>query len=244
MNSSDTNKKGFTLLELLIVIAIIAVLSILLIIVLDPSETLKRARDSQRVSDLNTMKTAIGIYLTSTSSPQLGGASANICIGANGAGAIAYSYPDNAVALPVCTNGATTPLGADSASSSFVASDCFEGASTTYTAINGTGWIPINFLALSGGSPISNIPVDPVNTIATLTAPSSTDYVYRYICQSQTSAPTKPAHAYQMAATLESALYGPSNTTGGLDLKDGSPNTAYYMAGSDAYLFPATSTTF
>ena len=79
------SRKGFTLIELLVVIAIIAVLSVLLIIVLDPAETLKRARDSQRVSDLNTMKTAIGVYLTSTSSPQLGGTS-TICSGANIAG--------------------------------------------------------------------------------------------------------------------------------------------------------------
>ena len=47
--------KGFTLLELLIVIAIIAVLSVILVLVLNPAETLKKSRDTQRMSDLSTL---------------------------------------------------------------------------------------------------------------------------------------------------------------------------------------------
>ena len=46
--------KGFTLLELLIVIGILGVLSVALVFVLNPAESLKKARDSQRMSDLTT----------------------------------------------------------------------------------------------------------------------------------------------------------------------------------------------
>jgi prepilin-type N-terminal cleavage/methylation domain-containing protein len=65
-------KKGFTLLELLIVIGILAILSTTMILVINPAELLKKARDSQRMSDLSTVKTAIAFYLTNASSPSVG----------------------------------------------------------------------------------------------------------------------------------------------------------------------------
>jgi len=66
-------KKGFTLLELLIVIGILAILSTTVILVINPAQLLKKARDSQRISDLNTMKTAIAYYITeSTVTPDIG----------------------------------------------------------------------------------------------------------------------------------------------------------------------------
>lgn len=65
-------KKGFTLLELLIVIGILAILSTTVVLVINPAELLKKARDSQRISDLNTLKTAIAYYITEASSPSIG----------------------------------------------------------------------------------------------------------------------------------------------------------------------------
>ncbi|MBM3205873.1 type II secretion system protein, partial [Candidatus Shapirobacteria bacterium] len=56
--------EGFTLLELLIVIAILAILSGVTLIVLNPSELLKRTRDSRRLSDLATINRALGYYQT------------------------------------------------------------------------------------------------------------------------------------------------------------------------------------
>ncbi len=245
MNTVNTNRKGFTLLELLIVIAIIAVLSVLLIIVLDPAETLKRARDSQRVSDLNTIKTALGIYLTATSTPNLGGGTVtsgvggtgNICInGSANHGVIAYSVPEST--NPSCGSGAGITLGSDAADATGLSTSnyCTTTPSSVYANVDGTGWIPVDFLALSGGSPISNLPVDPINTISA--TPTSTDLVYRYICQQQGSTVAgKPANAYQLAAVLESSLYGGAT---GLAAKDGAPNKAYYQVGSDSNLTPAT----
>jgi hypothetical protein len=46
-----------------------------MILVINPAELLKKARDSQRISDLNNLKTAIGHYLINVSSPFIGTAS-------------------------------------------------------------------------------------------------------------------------------------------------------------------------
>jgi hypothetical protein len=43
-----------------------------MIIVINPAEMLRKARDSQRISDLNTLKTAISVYLTDVASPSMG----------------------------------------------------------------------------------------------------------------------------------------------------------------------------
>ncbi len=71
-NFSQKNLVGFTLLELLIVIGILAILSTTMIMVINPAEMLRRARDSQRISDLNTLKSAIALYLTDVSNPNIG----------------------------------------------------------------------------------------------------------------------------------------------------------------------------
>ncbi|KKU14411.1 MAG: hypothetical protein UX23_C0018G0001, partial [Parcubacteria group bacterium GW2011_GWB1_45_9] len=53
-------KKGFTLIELLIVIGLLAILSTVAVLVINPAELLRQARDSQRVSDLGTVHSALG----------------------------------------------------------------------------------------------------------------------------------------------------------------------------------------
>ncbi|MEI7765624.1 MAG: prepilin-type N-terminal cleavage/methylation domain-containing protein, partial [bacterium] len=73
-NFSNQKTKGFTLLELLIVVAIIGVLSVALVMVLNPSEMLKKSRDAQRISDLTALKKAIEIYKTNIPSAKLAGA--------------------------------------------------------------------------------------------------------------------------------------------------------------------------
>jgi len=62
-------KKGFTLIELLIVIGILAILATVVVLVLNPAELLRQARDSQRLSDLGSVKSAIGLYLTTVTTP-------------------------------------------------------------------------------------------------------------------------------------------------------------------------------
>ncbi len=56
-------KKGFTLIELLVVVAIIAILALIVLLALNPVEMARRSRDSQRLSDLGTIRRAIDLAL-------------------------------------------------------------------------------------------------------------------------------------------------------------------------------------
>ncbi len=67
-------KRGFTLIELLIVIGILAILAVTVVLVLNPAQILAQARDSQRISDLSSVKSAIALYLATAPSPAFVGA--------------------------------------------------------------------------------------------------------------------------------------------------------------------------
>lgn len=207
---------GFTLLELLIVIAIIAILSVALVLVLNPAETLKKARDGQRISDLSTLKTAIGLYMTSVSPAYLGGVADNVFCKATPLTAwttgpkISYSYTGTAISDTTLDGGSVA---------------IFRQLATpaTAAATDGTGWIPINFNLIAGGSPISNIPVDPINTIAAPATVASTDLTYRYACS------VTPL-AFEIDAQLESIAY---TTTDDKRASDGGNNVNLYETGTN-----------
>lgn len=226
-------KGGFTLLELLIVIAIIAILSVVLIFALNPAETLRKSRDVQRISDLNTMKTALTLYATATTSPDLDGQVFNtFCLSStptpNLVAKIGYSINNADVA---CTTNPSE--GTDVTAGSTFAADSCQYASAS-AAVDGTGWIPVDLSTLTGGSPISALPIDPTNTIATITAPTTTDLVYRYACQS--NAAGKPATVFELNATLESEAY---TVVDDKRVKDGGDNILLYEVGSSLRLLGA-----
>ena len=64
-------KKGFTLIELVIVIAILAILAAVVVLTLNPAQLMAQARDSQRISDLGSVKSAIALYLATATSPAM-----------------------------------------------------------------------------------------------------------------------------------------------------------------------------
>ncbi len=220
MYTEEKKAGGFTLLELLIVVSIIAILSVALIFVLNPAETLKKTRDAQRISDMATLKTSLALYMTSTSTPFLGGLTDNTACktipstvrGDEGTFKIWYSTSSTITDVTLDGSTVVTPM----------------VVAATPALTNGTGWIPVNFDTLIGGSPISNLPVDPTNTISSLSAVASTDLVYRYSC-SQTPL------AFVVAAQLESDTYttSPNNKK----TLDGGNNTNYYEVGTNLRIF-------
>ncbi|MEK9183976.1 MAG: type II secretion system protein [Patescibacteria group bacterium] len=232
-------KKGFTLLELLIVVAIIAILSVIIIFVLNPAETLRKARDSQRMSDLNTLKTALGLYLTATSSPKLDAAAADCLTNNSGtANASAQIYYSAEIANPTCAAAPGSP-GADAVSGAAFPSDfCKTIGTTGAAAADGTGWTPVGLSNLIGGSPISNLPLDPTNTIGTATAPTSTDLVYRYTCQNKATG-GKPSYVFEIDAQLESDEF---TSIDNKRAKDGGDNSSYYEVGNSLKLLPTGAT--
>lgn len=207
------NIKGFTLLELLIVIAIIAILATILIIVINPVETLKRARDVQRLSDLSTLKTAMSLYMINSSdfnSMGLDGKGGASCknISDNSwttEGAVYYSYQ-----LATSTGTDTVNLGLDAK------------YSNDPRGVTGNGWIPVDLGSLAGSSPISNLPVDPLNSMNTASV-TINDYVYRYACGIN---PT----SFEINARLESMTYTSDDN---MHLNDGGDNDGLYEIGTN-----------
>lgn len=231
MNVKEKRDAGFTLLELLIVISIIAILSVALVLVLNPAEALRKSRDAQRISDLSTMKTALGLYLTSTSTPLLGGTGNATCktnpATAWGAGTFKIYY-----SLPIASD--ITDANLDGATSALTS----QQAAVDPALTDGTGWIPVPFDNLTGGSPISNLPLDPVNAQAsggTLDTITSNDLFYRYACS------VSPL-AFEMDAVLESEAY-----TIGSDNKktaDGGNSAFYYEIGTNLKILGTGATPF
>ena len=152
----QTQKKGFTLIELLIVIGILAVLATVTVLVLNPAELFRQARDSQRISDLGTIKSAIGLYITTVTNPDIQYGS--FTCGTNFSASVASASTTFPTAGTILQAGIFTAAGA--------------------------GWIPINFSVMPGGSPLSILPRDPRNVIGNGGDRIDGGFYYTYACDS------------------------------------------------------------
>ncbi|OHB20431.1 MAG: hypothetical protein A2939_04465 [Parcubacteria group bacterium RIFCSPLOWO2_01_FULL_48_18] len=226
-NCSRNRRKtgGFTLLEMIIVVGIIAVLSAVVIFVLNPAETLKKSRDAQRLSDLATVKTALGLYLISTSTIQLDNQSGMpTCKNSTGNKTLYLSYSSDAPGA-TSTDGSLDSPNATSSQKAFI----------NLGLTNGNGWIPINLSQLTGGAPISNFPVDPLNRIADVANVTSTDTVYRYMCDEDDS-------TFEVNADLESIAYETANSVDNKEEVDGGNNRYMLEVGNKLDILNCTAT--
>lgn len=135
------NRRGFTLLELLIVVGILAVLATVAVLVINPTEYLRQSRDAKRIADLMALNKALGI--AEFNSLNMGGASTTVFV----------SLRDTSA---TCDNLGLPPLPTG-----------YQYRCVTVAAnlgkTNGTGWIPVAMNSIAGGAPMSALPIDPVN---------------------------------------------------------------------------------
>ncbi len=165
------SRSSFTLIELLVVIAIISVISIVVVLTINPAELLRQSRDSNRLSDLNTINTALGLFNADQPTASMGSTTQ-----------VYISVPDSSA---TCAN-----LGLPSLPTGWVYG-CV--TSSSLRKADGTGWIPINFSSIAFGTPLASLPIDPVN------ATSSKQY-YSYVAGSWKLGGTLEATKYSANA--------------------------------------------
>ena len=121
---------------------------------MNPAELLKQGCDSTRISDLNTIQSALSLYLVDVSTPM------------NAASSNCFVHSQSGATLANCQSRFTSGVTAL--------------VSTISQAVNGTGWIPVNLSLISFGSPLPRYPIDPTNNATYYYAfrPSSTPGFY------------------------------------------------------------------
>mgnify|MGYP003393765980 CR=1 FL=1 len=143
---SPNKIRSFTLVELLIVIAILAILAAAVVIVINPGEMLAEARDSQRVTDIRSLKDAVDLFVLDNPGVSLGTSQV-----------ISISIPDTSATCANISGLPTLPAG--------WSYRCVTAANLKN--LDSTGWLPINLTSIKGGSPIPYLPTDPQNDQAT-----------------------------------------------------------------------------
>ncbi len=183
----------------MVVLALVAILSVVVILTLNPAELIKQARDSNRLSDLSTINTALNLF------------SADVTSGFMGTSTVVYvSLPDNSSSTCGSWGLPTLPSG--------YTYNCVTTANLRNT--NGTGWIPVNFQRISSNSPISQLPIDPINT-------TTTRLYYTYVA----------GGSWELNATIE-ASKNKLGGSGDLVSKDGGNAASQYEIGNNLNLNP------
>src|SRR3989344_2185445 len=187
--------QAFTLIELLVVIAVLAVLSTAAVLVINPAELIKRSRDSRRLQELNELNKAISLLVADKPAADLGLSSK-----------VYISLPDSD---PDCLNILATlpPL----PSTGGWGYKC--ATQDNFRKVDGFGWIPANLTALSTGSPLATLPIDPVNTV-------QDGYYYTYV----------PGGSWKLTAVFE------AKKTMTKMANDGGPDPSIYETGSNLNL--------
>ena len=135
------NKKGFTILEILIVIFLIGVFSAILFFAFNSLDVIKKARDSRRINDLQVLNSAIQILLNQNPDVFLGN--------------------ENLIYLSLPDNNSNCSFYLSKLPPLYLSFSYRCVTSDNLRKINGQGWLPFNFSNLLLG--ISSLPIDPLN---------------------------------------------------------------------------------
>ena len=193
--NNPSNNKSFTLLELLIVIAILAILTATVLIVISPAEYFRKTRDTKRIADLRSLNESLGLYLAEYGDTNMGSPKTVYISLPSNDPTCAADYP-NLPSLPTGWQYHCAP-------------------ETSYQKTDGTGWIPVNFQSISFGSPLSHLPIDPVNS-------ADQGLYYAYVT----------GGSWELTAIFESKKYLKEA------VKDGGSDPTMYEIGSDTSLSP------
>ena len=145
------------MIELLTTIGIIAVLATIAVLVLNPAELLKQGRDERRVTDLEIINQAIALTLS------------------EGSGFFRGDPNTIYISLPDSNTNCSSYNGVIPSLASPWVYACV--SASNLKNVDGSGWIPVDFTNLKVSSPLSNLPVDPVNQVMS----SGELYYYIYI---------------------------------------------------------------
>jgi len=101
------------------------------------------------------------------------------------------------------------------------------GANMGNTAVNGTGWLPVNFASISSGAPIGKLPVDPVNN-------AGQHLVYLYACNPTAN---NGYGTYELDAVMESQKFSRGGSSD-IESTDGGNDPNVYEQGTDLTIIP------
>jgi prepilin-type N-terminal cleavage/methylation domain-containing protein len=229
------HRKGFTLIELLVVIGIIAILAVVTLVLINPAQLFAQGRDSNRLSSLLTLNSAISLYTQTVKGGYLGTSSV-----------VYVSIPDPSLAGSAADQCQGLSFQALPAPWIY---HC--ASSSTVRSITGTGWLPVALNTIPGGSPIGSLPLDPTNTSSTglyyTYTTDGTNYELTASMESQkydlggsndavsTDGGTK-ASLYEVgdSLTLEPLDYGMPSLVGYWTLGEGTGTVAYDYSGNNA----------
>ncbi|OIP24794.1 hypothetical protein AUK11_02465 [bacterium CG2_30_37_16] len=165
----NRKNRGFTLIELLIVIGILGILASALILALNPSEMLKKSRDSQRISDFSTLQTAMNLAFADS----LAFKATDPDDGTFTTALKTYSTLADAAGAPSLFN---YDFDHDNDSGTLnltgIAAEATVVTDSDRQNNTGKGWIPMDFTVIPSGAPVAVLPLDPTN---------SGSYYYRFI---------------------------------------------------------------